>query len=477
MAATARIADSSDTSGRSNARAGGPRAVTRPAARETIASAGARLRRGDTSSLALIDNALDAIARHGTATNAFVSVDADGARARAQELDAELARGVDRGPLHGVPLSLKDLIDVAGVVTTAGSRVLHDRVASVDAPIVTRLRDAGAIVIGRANLHEFALGTTSEDSAFGAVHNPHDVSRSAGGSSGGSAAAVAMGMGLASIGTDTGGSVRIPATACGVVGLKPAIGDIPTDGVLPLSPTLDHVGPLTNSVQDAAWIWQVLSGRRVSDVRPAAIDRLRLKRLGGYFDRPLEPAVRTAFDAAVRRIELGGARVWTETIDASERIGAAYAEIVLSEGAQWHAHWLDTRGDDYQPQVRARITHGRTYSAVTYLDARAFCTDLRRVVDAALEDCDALVLPTLPIVAPRLGASEVVVDPADGIAIAVRAIMLKHTQPFNLTGHPAISLPIAVDGLPVGLQLVGRAHDTARLLDVAAACEPLVRER
>jgi aspartyl-tRNA(Asn)/glutamyl-tRNA(Gln) amidotransferase subunit A len=203
---------------------------------------------------------------------------------------------------------------------------------------------------------------------------------------------------------------------------------------------------------------------------------LRLKRLGGYFDRPLEPAVRTAFDAAVRRIELGGARVWTETIDASERIGAAYAEIVLSEGAQWHAHWLDTRGDDYQPQVRARITHGRTYSAVTYLDARAFCTDLRRVVDAALEDCDALVLPTLPIVAPRLGASEVVVDPADGIAIAVRAIMLKHTQPFNLTGHPAISLPIAVDGLPVGLQLVGRAHDTARLLDVAAACEPLVRE-
>jgi aspartyl-tRNA(Asn)/glutamyl-tRNA(Gln) amidotransferase subunit A len=445
--------------------------------RETIASAGARLRRGHTSSLALVEDSLSAIARHGAATNAFISVDADGARSRARELDDALARGVDRGPLHGIPLSLKDLIDVAGVVTTAGSRVLRDRVAPVDAPIVTRLRDAGAIVIGRANLHEFALGTTSEDSAFGPVRNPHDVSRSAGGSSGGSAAAVATGMGLASIGTDTGGSVRIPAAACGVVGLKPAIGDIPTDGVLPLSLTLDHVGPLTNSVQDAAWIWQVLSGRRVGDVRPAAIERLRLKRLGGYFDRPLEPAVRAAFDEAVRRIERGGARVWTGTIDATERIGAAYAEIVLPEGAQWHAPWLDTRADDYQPAVRARIAHGRTYSAVTYLDARAFCADLRRLVDAALEDCDALVLPTLPIVAPPIGAGELVVDPADGTAIAVRAIMLKHTQPFNLTGHPAISLPIAADGLPVGLQLVGRAQDTARLLEIAAACEPLVRER
>jgi aspartyl-tRNA(Asn)/glutamyl-tRNA(Gln) amidotransferase subunit A len=446
-------------------------------ARGTIASARARLRRGETSSLALVDEALAAIARDGAATNAFISVDADGARTRARELDAELARGVDRGPLHGIPLSLKDLIDVAGVVTTAGSRVLHDRVAPADAPVVTRLRDAGAVIVGRNNLHEFALGTTSEDSAFGPVRNPHDTSRVAGGSSGGSAVAVATGMGLASIGTDTGGSVRIPAAACGVVGLKPAIGDIPTDGVLPLSPTLDHVGPLTNDVRDAAWIWQVLSGRCVRDVEPVAVERLRLKRLGGYFDRPLEPAVRAAFDEAVRRIERGGARVWEETIDASARIGAAYAEIVLPEAAQWHAPWLDTRGDAYHPAVRARVVHGRTYSAVAYLDARAFCAELHRVVDAALEDCDALVLPTLPILAPTIGATEIVVDPADGATAAVRAIMLKHTQPFNLTGHPAISLPIAVDGLPVGLQLVGRARDTARLLDVAAACEPLVRAR
>ncbi len=444
---------------------------------ETIASAGARLRRRETSSLALVDDSLAAIARHGAATNAFISVDADGARTRARELDAELARGVERGPLHGIPLSLKDLIDVAGVVTTAGSRVLRDRVAPADAPIVTRLRDAGAVVIGRTNLHEFALGTTSEDSAFGPVRNPHDASRVAGGSSGGSAAAVAMGMGLASIGTDTGGSVRIPAAACGVVGLKPAIGDVPTDGVLPLSPTLDHVGPLTNNVQDAAWIWQVLSGRRASDVRPASIEHLRLKRLGGYFDRPLSPFVQAAFDDATQRIERGGARVWTDMIDASARIGAAYAEIVLPEAAHWHAPWLDARGDDYQPAVRARIAHGRTFSAVAYLDARAFCDELRQRVDAALDDCDALVLPTLPVIAPPLGASEVVVDPADDATIAVRAIMLKHTQPFNMTGHPAISLPIPVDGLPVGLQLVGRAHDTARLLEIAAACEPLVRAR
>src|SRR5215470_7045803 len=181
-----------------------------------------------------LEASLAAIAEHGARTNAFILVDAEGARAAAKVVDDERRRGVDRGPLHGMPISIKDLIDVAGQPTTAASRVRAGHVATKDAPVVQRLRDAGAVIIGKTNLHEFALGTTSEESAFGAVRNPHDTSRSAGGSSGGSAAAVATGMGLASIGSDTGGSIRIPAAACGVVGLKPSLGEVPLDGVVPL---------------------------------------------------------------------------------------------------------------------------------------------------------------------------------------------------------------------------------------------------
>ena len=216
-----------------------------------------------TSAIDQVEASLAAIAEHGARTNAFILVDAEGARAAAEAVDDERKRGIDRGPLHGMPISIKDLIDIAGQPTTAASRVRAGHVATRDAPVVERLREAGAVLIGKTNLHEFALGTTSEETAFGAVHNPHDVSRSPGGSSGGSAAAVAVGMGLASIGSDTGGSIRIPAAACGIVGLKPTLGEVPTDGVVPLCLTFDHVGPLTQSVADAAAIWAVLAGRPI----------------------------------------------------------------------------------------------------------------------------------------------------------------------------------------------------------------------
>src|SRR5215472_3300509 len=198
-----------------------------------------------TSATDRVEASLAAIAQHGERTNAFILVDADGARAAAQAADDERRRGVDRGPLHGMPISIKDLIDVAGQPTTAASRVRAGHVATKDATVVRRLREAGAVLLGKTNLHEFALGTTSEESVFGPVRNPHDPSRSAGGSSGGSAAAVALGMGVASVGSDTGGSVRIPAAVCGVVGLKPTFGEVPTDGVVPLSTTFDHIGPIT----------------------------------------------------------------------------------------------------------------------------------------------------------------------------------------------------------------------------------------
>jgi aspartyl-tRNA(Asn)/glutamyl-tRNA(Gln) amidotransferase subunit A len=441
---------------------------------ETIASAGARLRSGSTSATELTERCLAAIAEHGARTNAFITVHHAAARDAAARLDAELRAGHDRGPLHGIPMSIKDLIDEAGVKNTAGSLALDDRIPTADAPLVARLREAGAIIIGRANLHEFALGTTSDDSGFGPVHNPHDDTRSPGGSSGGSAASVVTGMSLATIGTDTGGSIRIPAAACGLVGLKPSLGEVPNDGIVPLSTTLDNAGPLALSVQDAAWVWQVVSGRPTAPVAPAGVRGLRLTRLAGYFDAPIEPAVRAAFIAALDRLTAAGATTRRADLSGTERISQMYVDIVLPEAALWHAPYLDSRQDRYRPTVHARIAHGRTITAVDYLGALAHCDDLARQVSTLLESCDALVLPTVPITAPVIGQTDIVVDPATATSLPLRGVMLKHTQLFNMTGHPAITLPIASPGLPVGLQLVGRRDRTADLLALAAACEQVL---
>jgi aspartyl-tRNA(Asn)/glutamyl-tRNA(Gln) amidotransferase subunit A len=441
----------------------------------TIADAQARLRSGRTTSVELVEASLLAIERDSARLNAFVRVWPDSARASARDADAEVRRGVNRGPLHGIPISLKDLIDVAGEVTTAGSRVLRHNVAERDATVVTRLRDAGAIFLGKTNLHEFALGTTSEDSAWGPVRHPDDPSRVAGGSSGGSAVAVAKDMGLASIGSDTGGSIRIPAAACGVVGLKPSHGDVPIDGVVPLSVSLDHLGPLAASVQDAAWIWAILAGREPSTIALPRPNALRFRQLLGYFAAPLAPDVKRAIDRAFERLRAAGATVTPAEVPLAASVPEIYVDTVLPEAAFWHARFLDTQGDDYTPLVRSRLVSGREISAVRYFAAREKREELRRQVDAALDGCDALLLPSLPIVAPPLGASEIAIDPSGQTQTPVRSAMLKHTQLFNLTGHPAISLPVNTAGLPVGLQLVGRLNDTAALLAVAAACERILR--
>ena len=434
---------------------------------DTIVLAAAALRAGRITAADLVERSLAAIANDHERTNAFVTVDAEGAREAARLVDRERARQIDRGPLHGIPISLKDLIDAAGVVTTAGSRVLHDRVAPADAPVVTRLREAGAIVIGRTNLHEFALGTTSEDSAFGAVRHPLDASRIAGGSSGGSAAAVAAGMGLASIGTDTGGSVRIPAAACGVVGLKPSFGEVPTDGVIPLSASLDHVGPLARTVQDASWLFAVLAARPPAPIAVRPMTGLRLGRLTGYFGRPLEAAVNDAVQTALDRLVAHGAELDEVGIDGAE-IAETYTRIVLPEGAHWHAPYLDARADRYSPTVRARFLDGRRVLAIEYLAAQDRRVLFRRMIDEALSGRDALVLPALPLMAPVAGTRT---PDVGGEPLDIRVAMLKHTQLFNLTGHTAISIPVPAASLPVGLQIVGRIGRTEELLSVAAACE------
>ncbi len=441
----------------------------------TIADAARALRAGQVTAAELVEASLAAIARHQAATNAFTAVHADAARAAARRADEERAAGRDRGPLHGIPLSLKDLIDEAGVVTTAGSHVLDDRIATADAPVVTRLREAGAIIIGRTNLHEFAFGTTSEDSAFGPVRHPRDGAFSAGGSSGGAAAAVATGMGLAAIGTDTGGSVRIPSSCCGLVGLKPAAGDIPTDGVIPLSSSLDYVGPLTRTVEDARLLFAVLAGRPDAPARPTTLAGLRVVRLDGYFAAPLQTAVRTAFTAALRKLAQAGVTIRDADVAETDRIVPAYVNIVLPEAAAWHASAIDRLPDRYTPNVLARLQMGRAVPAADYAAALEARQPLRQHVDALLATCDVLMLPTLPITAPRLGEADVTLDAATGATMAVRSAMLKHTQLFNLTGHPAITIPVSVgDGWPVGLQIVGQTQGTDELLAIAAACEKIV---
>ncbi len=413
-----------------------------------------------------LEASLSSLAENRSRTNAFIYAEPVAARAAARAVDEERRRGVDRGPLHGMPISVKDLIDIAGQLTTAASNVRKGHLAVRDATVIQRLREAGAVILGKTNLHEFALGTTSEESAFGPVHNPHDPTRSAGGSSGGSAAAVATGMGQASIGTDTGGSIRIPAAACGVVGLKPSLGEVPTDGVVPLCPTFDHVGPITNSVEDAAALWSVLAARPLPRLGALARSPIMLGALAGYFTALLDGDVRRAFDSSLARLRASGIAIESRAVQGSERIVDTYVNISLPEAAQYHAPTLDTCASDYQPAVRERLLKGRTISAVDYLAARDSREVLRRAVEAALERCDALVLPTLPIVAPKLGATEVTMD--NGQTLPVRAAMLRLTQLFNITGHPAISLPIPTSGLPVGLQLVGRRDRTEDLLAVAA---------
>lgn len=437
----------------------------------TIVSAARALERGETTASALVEACLIAFAQHGARTNAFIHVDAAQARTDAAALDRERSEGIVRSALHGIPISIKDLIDVAGQPTTAASRVLGDRIAAADATVIRRLRDAGAVLLGKTNLHEFALGTTSEDSAWGAVRHPIDEARSPGGSSGGSAVAVATGMSLASIGTDTGGSVRIPAAACGIVGLKPALDDVPTEGVVPLSSTLDHVGPLTRCVQDAAWLWSALAARPLPSLEKRPPAEVRLKILGGYFRSPLAPEVQGPFDRSIETLRHSGMEISAGEIAATEIIATVYVNLVLPEAAHLHRLWLDTRAESYSPAVRTRLESGRQIPAVAYFEAMEARQTLQQAVDAALDGSDALVLPTLPIVAPLIGAGEVAIDPSRPERVPVRTAMLKHTQLFNITGHPAISLPLVTGGLPVGLQLVGRRQDTAGLLAVASACE------
>jgi aspartyl-tRNA(Asn)/glutamyl-tRNA(Gln) amidotransferase subunit A len=442
----------------------------------TIAELSRALRARTVTAEAVTERCLQQIAERDSGINAFIAVFGEQARAQARDADRALAANRDLGPLHGVPVSLKDLIDVRGVATTAASRVRQAHIAAADAHVVRHLRDAGAVIVGKTNLHEFAFGTTNEDSAFGPVRHPLDPNRSPGGSSGGSAASVLAGMAYASIGTDTGGSIRIPAAACGLVGLKPSLGDIATGGVIPLSSTLDHVGPICRTVEDARIVHAVIRGANLpaaaaAEHKPA--ERLRIGVLRDYFTALLDAQVAHAFDQTCMRLADAGVTLEDVTIPHAGDIAPIYLHIVLAEAAAYHSMTLENRPDDYSPNVRVRLEMGRYILAEDYVRALRGRDLLAREVDAALAGRDALLLPALAVPATRLGLDIVRVGTSEE---PVRNITLRLTQLFNITGHPAISVPCGktMEGLPIGAQLVGPRHGTDALLDVAGTLEPFV---
>jgi aspartyl-tRNA(Asn)/glutamyl-tRNA(Gln) amidotransferase subunit A len=437
----------------------------------SLAETAALVAKGAVSPVTLTRQCLDRIAAADGELRAFITVTAGSALAEAARAEADIAAGRYRGALHGIPVSLKDLVDVAGTPTTSGS-ALPPRVPDRDAPIAANLRRAGAIVVGKTNLHEFAFGTTSDETAFGAVRNPYDRTRSPGGSSGGAAVALVEGMCYAAVGTDTGGSIRIPAAACGVVGLKPDIADLSTEDVVALSTTLDHVGPLARTVADAALTYYAMldGDARVDRVPRAGADPLWLGVPRPYFLDKLDADVRRLFGAAAERLQRAGHSVADVAIRHAEHTADAYLHIVLPEASWYHAPLLERYADKYSPGVRLRLEMGRYVAAEDYVRAMQARRMLQRAVDRALEGLDALVLPALAIAGPPIGASTIEVD---GATEPVRAMMLRLTQLFNITGHPAIAVPCGrgEDGLPRGLQLVGHRGGTERLLAVAAAVE------
>ncbi|HXJ17104.1 MAG TPA: amidase [Candidatus Polarisedimenticolia bacterium] len=447
-----------------------------------IERAARMLRRREISPVELVDAALARIERWNPALNAFLTVLAEPARRRARAAERALLRGRPKSPLHGIPISLKDNFWTRGVRTTAGSRILADFVPDQDSDVAVRLARAGAILLGKTNMHEFAYGITSENPHFGTPRNPWARERITGGSSGGSAAAVAAGMGFASVGTDTGGSIRIPAALCGIVGLKPTFGLVSVAGVVPLAPSFDHAGPLARSATDACIILEAIAGNYPRgavrlDYRKLREKRPRRLRVGWpkefFFDR-LDVEVQRAVERGAKTVasSLGG-RI--EEVSLPRLAGAidAASNLVVAEASYYHESqgYYPARAAEYGDDVRGHLEWGHELRAVDYLRGVAKRREVEEDFAAAFERVDVIVAPTSPIPAPPIGTTEVRV--AGERETKVRAELLRLTRPANLTGQPAMSLPCGFtrEGLPVGLQLIGPRWGEAKLLSVALAYE------
>jgi aspartyl-tRNA(Asn)/glutamyl-tRNA(Gln) amidotransferase subunit A len=456
----------------------------------TIAEAARLIRTRAIAPVDLVEALLARIASHDGRVRAFLHVAGDQALAQAREAERAPAGGEDRGPLHGVPIAIKDIVDVAGMPTTAGSRVLAGNVASEDAALVAALRRAGAIILGKTNTHEFAYGVITPP-----TRNPWDLTRIPGGSSGGSAAALSAGMAYGAVGTDTAGSIRLPAALCGVVGLKPTYGRVSRGGIIPLSWSLDHAGPMARSVADAALLLEAMvsasdpcdpatAGTPLPDLSAALGADVRGLRVGvprPYFYDGLEPSVAAVVDEALRTLAGLGMELREVALPGVELTFALGRAIQRPEASAYHRQRLREVPELYGDELRRDLELGELFLATDYIHAQRVRAELRTQWLEVMDQLDVLATPTVPVGAPRAahtpgqeGASSGAVKGTLPHVLDVpKGTLLHNTYPFSLVGFPALSVPcgFTVDGLPVGLQVIGRPFDEAAVLRAGHAYE------
>ena len=443
----------------------------------TIHAAASLMQSGELSARALTRLYLERITSLDQRLNAFITLTDDLALEQAEQADRERQQGRLRGPLHGIPLALKDLFKTAGVKTTAGSSFWRENIPARSAFVVERLHQAGAVILGKLNMHEIALGVTNANPHFGPCHNPWDLARSPGGSSGGSAAAVASGMCLGSLGTDSGGSIRIPAALCGVVGLKPTYGRVSLSGVIPLSWSTDHVGPLARCVADAALLYQSIAGYDpldpVCQPQPledalasldGSIQGWRIALLADSYLDKAHPEVLNAIQDAARLLSELGAQVTPVKLPDLRLAAQTNGLVVVAEAAAFHHLRLQEHPTGFGEDVRQRLETGAGTSIQDYILARRTQQELRRSLETFFMDYDLLCLPATPVTAPLISGPD---------AVEQARLLTRFTAPFNITGLPAIVLPCGFSstGLPIGMQLVARPWAENALLRAAQAYE------
>ena len=432
-----------------------------PFAGKSIADLAAGLRAGQFTATGLTESALVAADEHGPTLNCFVTVDHDGALRAARKANRELAAGIDRGPLHGIPVGVKDLIDTAGLLTTRGSRHFADHVPTRDADVVVTLRQAGAVILAKTHTHEFAYGPTGDVAHVGPARNPHDTDRITGGSSSGSGAAVAAGLLPAALGTDTGGSVRIPAALCGITGLRPTQGAISTSGVFPLSGTLDTVGPMAASVADTALLWSALTERPAV---PTPVTGLRVGVVRAEETDQIIAEQAQALDRSIAAMKSAGFAVGDVAVPNLPDYARVYLHIQGPEAFAVHASRFAESPELFQQQVRDRLAGAAEVRAWEYVAAQEDRARMRaEFLDRA--GVEVLIMPTVPIEAPKIGAHDT--DLGAGWT-SPSAAVLAFTMVWSVLGLPSMSVPVFGDGLPGSVQLVGKPGGEDQLFAVAA---------
>jgi len=449
----------------------------------TIAEAARQIARKQLSPVELTQGALQRISALNPRLNAFITVLGDQALTTAQVAEREMMSGQKRGPLHGIPIALKDLCATKGVRTTAGSKILQDYIPTDDATVALRLAEAGTILLGKLHMNEFAYGPDGDNVHYGRVRNPWNLECITGGSSSGSGAGVAASLCLGALGTDTGGSIRIPSSLCGIAGIKPTYGRVSRYGITPLCWSLDHVGPMAKTVEDVALLLQSMAGydvkdpssaqRPVPDYVAALSGNVRGLRIGiprEYFFEMIDPEVEHAVRQAVEVMKGSGASVHEVSWPSLRYATLAALIIVLAEASAFHAAWIRTRSQDYHPDVALRLKWGLLLPASAYLKAQRLRAVICRDVAHLWRQVDVLVTPATMMAAPRPGETQMRLNNRQ---MSTREAILRLMRPFNLTGLPAISVPCGFTstGLPIGLQIAGKPFDEATVLRLAHAYE------